>query len=60
MELKEQIENIDWTIHHLLDLAGRDLENENLEATLSCLVGLNETKYELECLMDERALAKKK
>lgn len=57
MELKEQIENIDWTIHHLIDLTGRDIENVDLEATLSCLYGLNETKFELESLMEERALA---
>ena len=55
MELKLQIEAVDWTIHFLLNLA-----EEGKDISLDTLIGLNSAKYELETLMQERELAGRK
>ena len=55
MELREQIDAVEWTIHHLLFLAeaGKD------DISIDNLIALNSAKYELETLLEERELQKR-
>lgn len=52
MELRKQIEAVEWTIHFLLELAG-----EGKDIPYDPIIGLNSAKGELEELMEERGIA---
>lgn len=52
-ELKEQISNLDWVICYILDQVKNNRENTNDVAVLDGLIGLNNTKYELQSLVEE-------
>lgn len=51
MELRKQIEAVEWTIHFLLGLAG-----EGKDIPYDTIIGLNSAKDELE-EMEEREVA---
>lgn len=52
-ELREQISNLDWVMFFILDQVKRDRDNINDDAVLDALTGLNDTKFELQALIDE-------
>ena len=52
-ELREQISNLDRVMFFILDQVKRDRVYINDEAVLDALTGLNDTKFELQILLEE-------
>lgn len=52
-ELREQISNLDWVMSFILEHAKIDKEKTDAISVLGSLIGLEDTKYELQTLLEE-------
>lgn len=59
-ELREQISNLDWVMCFILDQVKKDRDNIDAVTAIDVLVGLNNTKYELQTLLAEYEYKAKK